>query len=247
MKNKVFMGNVKNVYVAGDLHGDYESFGKILGRYEKLERDSLLLFLGDYADRGYNGVEIIMELNKLLDSRKDIFALKGNHEMYIDGTPLFSPCDLIYEAQIKYNSWERFYHDIMVDFLAKLYIAAVINNVLFVHAGISSGIKNIKDLEKNENEIDLLWSDPSPLRGEHPNMRGAGITFGEDVTIKVLSSLGLKMIVRSHEPGKAVNGPYIEHRGKVITTNSCASYGGRGKSFLLKVDTESLKYEPIFL
>jgi serine/threonine-protein phosphatase 5 len=247
MANRAFTGSVKNIYVVGDLHGDYESFGKILGRYEKLERDSLLLFLGDYADRGYNGVEIIMELKKLLDSRKDIIALKGNHEMYIDGKPFFSPCDLIYEAQIKYNSWKKFYHDIMVDFLAKLYIAAVINNVLFVHAGISSEIKTVKDLEKNKNEIDLLWSDPSMLRGEHPNMRGAGITFGEDVTTKVLSSLGLKIIVRSHEPGKAASGPYIEHEGKVVTTNSCASYGESGKSFLLKVDTESLKYEPIFL
>jgi len=245
MRNKVFTGSVKNVYVAGDLHGDYESFRKILHRYETVERDSLLLFLGDYADRGYNGLEIIMELNKLLNGREDIVAIKGNHEMYVNGEPAFSPCDLIYEAQRKYNSWAEFYRDIMVNFLAKLHIAAIINNILFVHAGISSRIKSARDLEKNE--IDLLWSDPSPVSGEHPNIRGAGIIFGEDVTMKVLSSLNLKMIIRSHEPRKAANGPYIEHSGKVVTTNSCASYGEPWKPFILKVDTESLKYKPIFL
>jgi hypothetical protein len=247
MKSKVFTDSVKNVYVAGDLHGDYESFSKIIGRYEESEKNSLLLFLGDYADRGYNGLEIITKLNKLLDSREDIVALKGNHEMYVNGEPAFSPCDLIYEAQIKYGSWKKFYHEIISDFLAKLYIAAIINNVLFIHAGVSSGIKTIKDLTKSENEVDLLWSDPSPSRGEYPNTRGVGVEFGEDVTVKVLSSLGLKMVVRSHEPRKAAYGPYVEHGGKVITTNSCASYGEPWKPFVLKLNTESLKYEPIFL
>ncbi len=176
-----------------------------------------------------------------------IVALKGNHEMYEEGIPRFSPCDLVYEAQVKYTSWEEFYSDIMVGFLTKLHIAAIINNVFFVHAGISSKIKSLEDLAKNENEITLLWSDPSPVSGEHPSMRGAGITFGEDVTTRVLSSLGLKMIVRSHEPGKAAYGPYIEHGGKIITINSCASYGKPRKPFILKVDTESLKCEPIFI
>jgi hypothetical protein len=135
----------------------------------------------------------------------------------------------------------------MVDFLAKLHIAAIMNNVLFVHAGISSKIKTVEDLAKHENETYVLWSDPSPLSGEHPSMRGAGITFGEDVTTKVLSALGLKMIVRSHEPSKAAYGPYSEHGGKIITTNACASYGEPWKPFMLKIDTKSLKHKPIFL
>ncbi|MCK5140034.1 MAG: serine/threonine protein phosphatase [Thermodesulfovibrionia bacterium] len=247
MRNSVFTSSIKNVYVAGDLHGHYESFKGVLRRYEDSARDSLLLFLGDYADRGLNGVEIITELNRLLESRDDIVALKGNHEQYRDGNPTFSPCDLISEAQEKYNSWEKFYHDIMVDFLAKLHIAAIMNNVLFVHAGISSRIKTVKDLAKHENETYVLWSDPSPLSGEHPSMRGAGITFGEDITTKVLSALGLKMIVRSHEPSKAAYGPYSEHGGKIITTNACASYGEPWKPFMLKIDTKSLKHKPIFL
>jgi predicted MPP superfamily phosphohydrolase len=247
MKNRVFISDVRVVYTVGDLHGDYESFKKVLKEFERSEKGSLLLFLGDYADRGIKGVEIITELNGLLEDRKDIIALKGNHEQYKDGVPIFSPCDLIYEAEKKYGSWKRFYNDVMVGFVRKLYIAAMINNVLFVHAGISSVIKDVEALSKVDNETILLWSDPSELSGEYPNIRGAGITFGEDITRKVLSSLRLRMIVRSHEPKKAAYGPAIEHGGRVITTNACASYGEPWRPFVLRVDTVDLQYEPIFL
>jgi serine/threonine-protein phosphatase 5 len=244
MKNRLFTGNIRNVYAAGDLHGDYKSFSSILNIYEKNRKDSILIFLGDYADRGSDGVEIITELNKLLVTREDIIALKGNHEMYIDRKPSFYPCNLIYEAEDKYGSWMAFYQDIMLSFLNRLYVAAIVNNVLFVHAGITSRIKTKDDLVKHTNEKYLLWSDPSSIPGEHSNPRGAGVLFGADITVKSLSSLDLKMIVRSHEPEKAANGPYTEHKSKVTTINSCALYG---KPFLLKIDTKSLRLKPLFL
>jgi serine/threonine-protein phosphatase 5 len=244
MINRVFTSNIKNVFAAGDLHGNYESFSSILNIYEKNRKDSVLIFLGDYADRGSNGVEIITELSKLIDTREDIIALKGNHEMYKEGRPFFYPCNLIYEAEEKYGSWEVFYQDTVLNFLNRLHIAAIINNVLFVHAGISLRIKTKDDLVKHTNEKYLLWSDPSSVQGEHLNPRGAGVLFGEDITAKLLSSLDLKMIVRSHEPEKAANGPFTEHKGKVLTINSCSLYG---KPFLLKIDTKSLKFKPLFL
>jgi len=245
--NRIFTGNTRNVCVAGDLHGDHRSFRRILKIYEKICKDSFLIFLGDYADRGLHGMEIIMELGGLLSSRGDIIALKGNHEQYVDGKPSFYPCDLIREAGEKYGSWENFYNEVMLGFLEKLYVAAIFNKVLFIHGGISSRIKTVEDLAKSKNDKYLLWSDPSPFRGEHPNPRGAGVIFGEDTTNKVLSSLGLEMIVRSHEPGKAAYGPYAEHNGKLITVNSCSTYGVKWDPFILKIDTVTLKYEPFFL
>jgi hypothetical protein len=244
MINRVFTGDIRNVYAAGDLHGDYQSFISILKIYEKSGNDSLLIFLGDYADRGSYGVEIITELNRLLETRNDMIALKGNHEIYPDGKPHFYPCNLIYEAGEKYGSWKKFYQDIMLGFLAKLHVAAVVNNVFFVHAGISSKIRTKDDLLKPSKEMDLLWSDPSSVPGECSNPRGAGVLFGEEITARFLSSLNLKIIVRSHEPEKAAYGPDAEHEGKVITINSSAYYG---RPFLLKIDTMSLKYKPLFL
>ena len=247
MDSRIFKSDVKDVYVAGDLHGDYDSFNKIFNRYKGPVTDSLLLFLGDYADRGYYGVEIIMRLNELLDSRDDIVALKGNHEMYSGGKPDFFPCDLVYETEKKYVSWRRFYDEIFAPFLSKLYIAAIINNILFIHAGVSSKVKSVDDLIDKRNEKTILWSDPSRELGEHSDMRGSGMEFGEDITREVLLSLGVKMMIRSHEPRKAADGPYVEHGGRVITTNSCASYGEHWKPFLLKVDTKDLNYKTIYL
>jgi hypothetical protein len=247
MKNRVFTSKNKLVYVVGDLHGDYGSFSKIISKHKKAEEGSLLVFLGDYADRGTGGIEIITELNTFLEGKNNIVALKGNHEVYIDGKPVFAPCDLIYEAQAKYSSWKKFYNEIFLRFLSKLYIAAIINRVLFVHAGISSRIKSISDMEDDSNEEYLIWSDPYHGKGEHPNNRGAGVIFGEDVTTQVLSCLNINLIVRSHEPHKAAYGPFVEHNGKVITINSCNTYDGIWEPFILKVDTEVLHYETIFL
>lgn len=247
MDNRIFKSEIRNVYAAGDLHGDYESFDKIHSRFKGPVNDSLLLFLGDYADRGLYGVEIITRLNELLDTRDDIVALKGNHEMYFGGKPDFFPCDLVHEAENKYASWKRFYDEIFGPFLSKLYIAAIINNILFVHAGVSSRIKSEDDLIDKSNEKTLVWSDPSPVSGEHSDMRGSGMEFGEDITEQVLHCLGVKMMIRSHEPRKAAQGPYAEHGGRVITTNSCASYGEPWKPFLLNVDTADLNYRAIFL
>lgn len=246
MGRGVYKGEQGIVYAVGDLHGDYGSFRKALALPGR-EEGSLLLFLGDYADRGPQGVEIITELSGLLDGRSDIVALKGNHEDYRDGSPVFSPSDLPREAEAKYGSWSRFYKEVMEGFLDKLHIAAAVGRVLFVHAGVSEAIRSIEDLAKEENEADVLWSDPSEAPGEHFNPRGAGVAFGEDVTRKVLSSLGLDLLVRSHEPRKAARGPHLEHGGKVVTTNACTSYREPWKPFVLKVDTRSLGYEPVFL
>lgn len=243
---KVFLGEHATVYVCGDLHGDYRSFKSCLNKYD-LEGRSFLLFLGDYADRGSQGVEIISELNALLECRNDIAALKGNHESYTNCIPDFMPCDLVSEAGRKHSSWEQFFRDVMKVFMEKLYIAAVINNVLFVHGGVSSRIESPVDLTRTENSADLIWSDPSPLPGEHPNRRGKGVMFGEDITAAVLGSLGLKLIVRSHEPGKASCAPFAEHGGRVITVNSCSSYGGRWKPFILRVDTQTAHCDAVYL
>ena len=247
MENRIFTGSNRYVFVAGDLHGDYDSFCKITRMHSKHVKDSLLLFLGDYADRGPQGVEIITELNSLLHKRDDIVALKGNHEIYKNSKPEFFPCDLIHQAELKNNSWDSFYNEVFSDFLNKLHIAAIINNVLFIHAGVFSGITGITDLTNKENEKYLLWSDPSPKPGEHMSVRGGGVEFGEDVTERVLSALGLKLIIRSHEPRKAGSGPFEEHGGRIITTNACNSYGESWRPFILKVDTENLGYETIFL
>jgi len=228
-----FLFDFDEIFVIGDLHGDFQIFKKIVEIFEKeLERNEkvCLLFLGDYADRGDFGVEII---EGLIDLKKkyprNVVALRGNHEVYDDlGNPKFRPCDLIYEVAEKRGIWKDYFESTLKDFFKSLLIAAIFDKILFVHGGISSKIKELGDLI-NPSEIieeDILWSDPFEGFGEYPNPRGAGVLFGRDISEKVLKSLSLEKLVRSHQPQKATNGIFLEHEGKVITINSTRVYGG---------------------
>jgi len=223
--------------VVGDLHGDLESFQRIEEAFDP-DRD-LIVFLGDYADRGDRGVEVIEGVHGLLERHGDsVIALKGNHEDYRDGLPRFSPCDLIEEADWKRGGWERYYGSFLRGFLDKLHLAALLRNVLFVHGGISSKIGSLGDLDRPTPGIeeDLMWSDPYDGLGEAPNPRGAGVLFGEDVSERVCGALGISYIVRSHEPMKALEGPFIEHRGRVATISSTRVYGGVPFILALPID-----------
>lgn len=211
----------------------------------------LLVFLGDYADRGLYGVEVIDTIADLLERFSGrIIALKGNHEDYSDdGEPRFYPCDLVYEAERKRGGWIRYFSEKLKPFIEKLYLAALIpGEVLMVHGGVSSRIRSLDDLRYPSLEVegDILWSDPWSGYGEYPNRRGVGVEFGVDITESICAKLEVKMIVRGHEPMKASIGPYSEHNGKVVTVSSTRVYGG--KPFILAIDPSaplSISHIPI--
>ena len=57
---------IHRLIVAGDIHGDYESLKNALAYFDKLSAISKasIIFLGDYADRGHNGLEVVETLRK---------------------------------------------------------------------------------------------------------------------------------------------------------------------------------------
>jgi len=237
----------RRVLVAGDIHGDYESLRNILGKFNSDE--DILVFLGDYADRGENGTEVINKVYDLVKQyQNEVIALKGNHEDYailcldneLDNetivVPKFKPCTLKREVNQKFENPYDFWCQIFKPFLDKTYLAAIISNeILFVHGGVSRKIKDINSLMDPEKKIeeDVLWSDPFDGIGEKTNPRGYGVLFGNGVSDYVCKKLNVRRIVRSHEPRKAREGPYVEHDGRVITTSATQVYGG--KPFLLEI------------
>jgi predicted phosphodiesterase len=240
------LSDFEKVLVVGDLHGDFDVFTKIVEFFKReIERNKkiCLLFLGDYADRGDFGVEVIEGVIDLMKKYpKNVVALKGNHEDYDDlGNPKFMPCDLIYEVAEKRGVWRDYFESILKDFFKSLPIAAIFDRILFVHGGISSKIKELDNLiAPSENiEEDILWSDPFEGFGEYPNPRGAGVLFGRDISKRVLKSLSLEKMVRSHQPQKALSGIFVEHDGNVITINSTRVYGG--VSIILEIRQNEMK------
>lgn len=230
------------VIVAGDLHGDLGTFEQIRALFLQTP-NSLLIFLGDYADRGSHGLEVIERVRELMEEFEGrVIALKGNHEDYRDGTPYFSPCDLPSEVEMKKNKrWDEFFPQFEREFLDRLYLAVLIPELmLLVHGGISSRLRGLEDLKHPPADVeeDVLWSDPREWSGEHSNPRGAGILFGPDVSRTLLRRIGVRFLVRSHEPGRALNGPLTEHAGRVFTLSSTRVYGGRAFVLVFRPDPE---------
>ena len=233
--------------VVGDLHGDFETFRQILKIFES-KKKARIIFLGDYGDRGEKGLEIIESLIRLKKQFEErIILLKGNHEDYSEeGEWYWAPCTLPLEVEEKRKvPWKEYFRNYLYpNFFSTLKLFYLIPNfALFVHAGISSKIKSLSDLKNPSKDLylKLLWSDPFEGNGELPNPRGLGILFGEDVTEKVLKALGVKIIIRAHEPGKAREGFWVEHKGKVITLSSTRVYGGIPA--IMEIDPKERKIE----
>lgn len=80
---------------------------------------------------------------------------------------------------------------------------------------------------------DALWSDPRDFPGLDYNPRGAGVSFGPDVTQEFLKRNGLRFIVRSHECVRSgFERPYQSEVGEglLCTIFSASNYSGGGNT-----------------
>ena len=62
-------------YVLSDLHGRYDLYIKMLDKI-KFKREDTLYILGDFVDRGDEGLKIVLDIAE----RDNIIALMGNHD-----------------------------------------------------------------------------------------------------------------------------------------------------------------------
>ncbi len=214
--------------VIGDLHGDLESLIKILKASEFTQkmaanRDATLIFLGDYGDRGRDSAEVYYTIMRLkLEFPEQVVLLRGNHEGPED--LLASPHDLLVQFQARFNeNWAAVYTKVR-ELFVHLYNALLVDErYLLAHGGLSPEITTAQDLahahlthpERDFLE-DLLWSDPKDMvREVLCSPRGAGKLFGKSVTERVLRKLGVKILIRGHEPCE--EGFKLDHKGKVMT------------------------------
>lgn len=101
----------REVYLIGDLHGDYESLDALLQLtgLENSRSRPLLVFLGDYGDRGEDSLAVWLRLAQIKGQfPEDVVLLRGNHEDLIkvqsiresDGKALSQPW---YVPAVTYN------------------------------------------------------------------------------------------------------------------------------------------------
>jgi diadenosine tetraphosphatase ApaH/serine/threonine PP2A family protein phosphatase len=98
---------------------------------------------------------------------------------------------------------------IFTDFFDYLPLTALIENQIFcLHGGLSPSIDtldNIRALDRVQEVphegpmCDLLWSDPDDRCGWGISPRGAGYTFGQDISEAFNHNNGLTLVARAHQ------------------------------------------------
>jgi protein phosphatase len=214
--------------IVGDLHGDLESLIHILKDSDFMKKaregeDILLIFLGDYGDRGLNSPEVyyvVLKVKELFPER--VVLMRGNHEGPDD--LLAHPHDLPIHLNMKFGEEGLNVYSKLRQLFSHLYTAVLVEErYILLHGGAPSQASTTDDIayahEKHPSERhleEILWSDPiDGIKGTYPSPRGAGRLFGEDITDKLLELFDVKALIRGHEPSR--DGFKTNHSGKVLT------------------------------
>jgi serine/threonine-protein phosphatase 6 catalytic subunit len=199
--------NVQNVsapvIICGDIHGQIYDLLELFKKGGDIP-SSRYIFMGDYVDRGYNGVEVLELLLALkIKYPEHITLLRGNHE----SRQICFAYGFYEEITRKYgnaNAWEYF-----TDLFDYLPLAALVEGKIFcVHGGLSPYISTVDQIRliNRKMEIpregvfcDLMWSDPDDIETWIISCRGAGWIYGWKVVDEFTHINGLELICRAHQ------------------------------------------------
>lgn len=171
----------KRVYAIGDIHGRADLLADIMQRISRdsnaapAVRETILVFVGDYVDRGPDSAGVLDQLLKLKSGDSyTTHLLKGNHEvMFLDflaepsaffqwaangGVTTLEAYDIDVAAAREQNP-ERLRHmaleaipDSHLKLLRNLESSVIIGDYMFAHAGVRPGVPLDAQLER-----DLIW------------------------------------------------------------------------------------------
>ncbi len=238
------------VTVCGDIHGQWHDLMELY-RIGGSAPDTNYLFMGDYVDRGYYSVETVSLLVCLkVRYPERIHILRGNHESR-QITQVYGFYDECVRKYGSANVWKMF-----TDLFDYFPLTALVENQIFcLHGGLSPSVDtldHIRQLDRVQEVphegpmCDLLWSDPDDRQGWGISPRGAGFTFGQDVSEQYNQRNGLMLVARAHQ--LVMEGYNWSHNKNVVTIFSAPNYCYRcGNQAAIMEVGENDESKPSFL
>jgi serine/threonine-protein phosphatase PP1 catalytic subunit len=204
------------VNICGDLHGQFFDLLRLFERRGRPSATNSFLFLGDYVDRGKQGLETVCLLLAFkIKFPGQVFLLRGNHE---DASVnrvygFFDECKRRYSAKL----WKAF-----TGCFSALPVAAVVAGRIFcAHGGLSPQLRCLEDILAIKRPTparlpdsgllcDLLWADPDEgttdadvvngMAGFKKNTdRGCSVMFGPGALSAFLEKHDLDLVCRAHQ------------------------------------------------
>jgi serine/threonine-protein phosphatase PP1 catalytic subunit len=232
------------IRIVGDIHGQYLDLLRVFeaGGYPPSES---YLFLGDYVDRGSNGLECMLLLMVLKCKYPNhVFLIRGNHE-----------CDTINrlygfmaECKKRYSValWEKH-----CELFNMLPLAAIVSDKIFcIHGGLSPTLESVSQIEKIARPlvlpskgmvVDFLWSDPdADVRGWAESDRGISYLFGADVVSSFLKRHGFDLLVRAHQVVEAGYELFADRQLVTLFSapNYCGDFDNAGAIMIVERDLQ---------
>jgi hypothetical protein len=148
--NQEYKG-VKNLIAISDVHGQYDLFIKLLLQYKVVDKklnwifgSGHLVVLGDIMDRGPKVTEalwLVYQLEKQAEQAGGkVHFLLGNHElMVINNDARYINAKYLESSRLLETTYDKLFSEntLLGSWLRKRPVMVKINDILFVHAGIS--------------------------------------------------------------------------------------------------------------
>lgn len=210
--------------LVGDLHGESGLLPRVEGLADRVGARRLV-FLGDYVDRGSDGLGVLLWLCDRLLRRGDVVPLRGNHEDRLMNLHDGFARELMWRFG---DDWVEVYAAVEGLYGAMPMACVLRGELVALHGGACVPPLSLEELEGLEEEdprfFQLLWNDP--LDEDYVYRGGGTRAFDEEDLRLFLEGLGCRFLVRSHQRCRRGYKVFAERCLTVMT----ATYGGVGPS-----------------
>ncbi len=207
--------DAQRVIFVGDTHGDLEASRKVVRDY--LKPGNVLIFLGDYVDRGFFSKENLDFLLKTkVDNPSQIYLLQGNHEGH--RILELSPADF-------WEGLDSKSYNLYASIVEKFSLVAVTKDIIALH-GVLPDVENLEEISQielgSEKWEQITWGDFTEREGEQLAFISAGRPlFGRNWFLRIMNKLDKKVLIRSHQP----RAPQFMFNNKCLTIFTSSAYG----------------------